>query len=204
MKILVGCEESQSVTQHMRKQGHDAHSCDLYSSSHDDESLHQYHLQGDLFYHFDNPPQGVDQWDMVVAFPPCTYLAVSGNRWMHDERFPNRQNDRLDAIRFVERIWSLDCERICIENPIGVLSTQWRRPTQYIQPYEYGHTISKKTCLWLRGLNPLEPTDIRECDREASKQWYTSALNEKSAEARRKVRSKTFKGIAEAMSQQWS
>ena len=204
MNVLVACEESQSVTQHMRMRGHNAFSCDLYSSSHADESLHQYHLVGDLFYHFNNPPKSVSKWDMIIAFPPCTFLTVSGNRWMHDERFPNRQNDRLDALNFVKKIWELECERIAIENPIGVLSTQWMKPTQYIQPYEYGHTISKKTCLWLKGLSSLEPTDIRQCDREASKRWYVSALNEKSAEARRKARSKTFQGVAEAMSLQWS
>ena len=205
MNILIVCEESQSVLENMRKQGHNAYSCDLYSSSHDDVSLHRYHLKGDLFYHFDNPPKSVSKWGMVIAFPPCTYLTVSGNRWMHDKtRFPNRQKDRLDALNFVKRIWSLDCPRIAIENPVGVLSTQWMRPTQYVQPYEYGHTISKKTCLWLKGLNPLEPTDIQECDKEKSKAWYTSALNEKTSEARRKARSKTFQGIAEAMASQWS
>ena len=188
----------------MRKQGHNAYSCDLYDSSHDDVSLHRYHLVGDLFHYFDNPPKGAESWDMIIAFPPCTYLTCSGNRWMNDERFPNRQNDRLDAIEFVKRIWSLDCPKIAIENPIGVLSTQWMKPTQYIQPFEYGHTISKKTCLWLKGLSSLEPTDERVCDKKASKQWYTSALNEKTSEARRKARSKTFHGIACAMATQWS
>ena len=187
----------------MRKQGHNAYSCDLYESSHEDESLHEYHLRGDLFHFFNNPPKGVDKWDMIIAFPPCTYLTVSGNRWFNDERFPNRQKDRLDALKFVKRIWELDCAKIAIENPIGVLSTHWMKPTQYVQPYEFGHTISKKTCLWLKGLNPLEPTDERVCDREASKKWYVSALNEKSAEARRKARSKTFQGIAQAMASQW-
>lgn len=203
MNVLIACEESQRVTEYMRAQGHNAYSCDLYASSHEDTNLHQYHLQGCLFYHFDNPPKNVKSWDMIIAFPPCTYLTVSGNRWMHDSRYPNRQNDRHDAIKFVKRIWELDCEKIAIENPIGVLSTQWKRPTQYVQPYEYGHVISKKTCLWLKGLNPLKPTDIREVDRDASKAWYVSALNEKSAEARRKARSKTFEGIAQAMANQW-
>jgi hypothetical protein len=153
------------------------------------------------------------KWDMIIAFPPCTYLTVTGNRWFNYEKYGDkaiqRMLDRNDAIKFFMRIANADCDRIAIENPVGVMSTQWRKPDQIIQPYQYGDAYEKRTCLWLKGLPMLSPTKIVETpDRIQFKsgktmaKWYVEAGN-LSKEQRALVRSKTFPGIAKAMAEQW-
>ena len=206
MKILVACEYSGIVRDAFIEKGHDAWSCDILPTEGRMEFNHK-HLQIDLDYVLD-PRQN---WDMIIAFPPCTFLANVGNAWMNSPLYPNRKEDREVAKKFVRRIWNADAKYICIENPIGCLSTSWKKPTQYIQPYEYGHDATKKTCLWLKNLPKLRPTsnmtkkDVTmhtykngrsECD------WFykTSLLPHSQ---RGKARSKFWEGIADAMADQW-
>jgi site-specific DNA-cytosine methylase len=207
MKILVACEYSGIVRDAFCREGHDAWSCDILPTEGSIAFNHK-HLQIDLDYVLD-PRQN---WDMIIAFPPCTFLSNVGNAWMNSPLYPNRKEDRETAKKFVRRIWNADAKYICIENPIGCLSTSWQKPTQYIQPYEFGHDATKKTCLWLKNLPKLRPTsdmtkeDVtmhtykngrRECD------WFykTSLLPHSQ---RSKARSKFWEGIADAMADQWS
>jgi hypothetical protein len=185
MKVLVACEESQEVTAAFIAAGHDAMSCDLYHPG----AKGLPHYQGDLFDVLG------DGWDLVIAHPPCTAIAVSGNRWYAGTQA------RCDAIAFVERIWFFEGYRgpLCIENPVGVLTTQSRLPVkpQYIQPWQFGHGETKRTGLWLRDLPPLAPTNI-VCGRE-QRIWKMAPGPD-----RQRERSKTFPGIAAAMAAQWS
>ena len=143
----------------------------------------------------------------MIAHPPCTFLTVSGNKWMNHPRFPNRKRDRERAIKFVLGLAHSDISRIAIENPVGVLSTRWRKPDQYIQPYEFGHPETKKTGLWLKGLPKLLPTNVVEPQFVIGKQdgkkysptHYMTAQNGN----RSKLRSITYQGIADAMAAQW-
>jgi len=201
MKILIACEYSGTVRDAFKKLGHDAWSCDILPCDSDP----QYHYQCDIKEVLDK------DWDMIIAHPPCTYLTVTGNRWFKDEykeRFPTRQQDRLDAIDFFMLFANHPCPKICIENPLGIMSTRWRKPDQIIQPYQFGHVEAKKTCLWLKGLPPLVHTKIVEPEYTTFKSgkrmatWYTDALKLPPHE-RMKVRSKTFQGIADAMANQW-
>lgn len=152
-------------------------------------------------------------WDIIIAFPPCTYLTVTGNRWFNIEKYGDkaiqRHKDRVDAIEFFMTIANADCEKFCIENPIGVMSSKWRKPDQVVQPYMFGHETTKATCLWLKGLPLLEPTNIvskgvvvvNASGNRMSKWCYeTSCLPHND---RAKARSKTFNGIACAMAIQW-
>ena len=155
MKILVACEESQAVTIEFRKLGHEAYSCDIEPCS---GGHPEWHLQQDVV------PLLKEKWDMIIAFPPCTYLTVTGNRWFNVERYGEkaikRHKDREKAIEFFMLFVNADCPRIAIENPVGVMSTNYRKPDQIIQPYEFGDPFEKKTCLWLKGLPLLKPTEI--------------------------------------------
>jgi site-specific DNA-cytosine methylase len=155
MKILVACEESQAVTIELRKLGHEAYSCDIIECS---GGHPEWHLQQDVI------PLLKEKWDMIIAFPPCTYLTVNGNRWFNVERYGEkaiqRQKDREDAIKFFMAFADADCDRIAIENPVGIMSSTWRKPNQIINPYEFGDPFEKKTCLWLKGLPELKPTNI--------------------------------------------
>jgi len=180
-KILVACEFSGKVREAFRKQGHDAWSCDIIPS--DDNS--PYHIQDDVLSHLN------DNWDMMIAFPPCTYLCVSGARWFKDRK-PQQEN----ALDFVHKLMCSDIPKICIENPVGVISTRIKKPDQIIQPYEYGHGETKKTCLWLKNLPKLKPTNIVE-GRENRIHKMAPSKN------RGKLRSITYDGIAEAMAKQW-
>lgn len=184
MNILVGCETSQEVLAAFMALGHTGMSCDKYYPG--EKGLP--HYQGDLF---DILGCG---WDLVIAHPPCTHLAVSGNRWYAGTQ------QRLDAIAFVERIWFFDGYKgpLAIENPVGVLSTQSRLPVapQYIQPWQFGHGETKKTGLWLRDLPPLAPTNTAEGREQRIWKMPPSA-------GRQKERSRTYSGIAQAMAQQW-
>ena len=207
MKIAVICEYSGTVRDAFTKLGHDASSFDILPS----ESPGK-HYQGDIMQ---LPLDYWKQFDLAICHPPCTYLTVTGNKWYYhpedkglplEERrphpkFPNRKNDREEAVKFFIYLSQLPIEKIAIENPVGIISTRWRKPDQIIQPYEYGHVESKKTCLWLKNLPKLIPTKIVNPDKityENGKtfgKWYAW----KSA----KERSKTFEGIAEAMANQW-
>lgn len=196
MKILVACEFSGTVREELIKRGHDVMSCDLEPSETPGP-----HYQGDVFDIIN------DGWDMMIAHPPCTYLAVSGNRWMKDN--PVRQKQRDEAIKFFIAIANANIPKICIENPVGVMSTHYRKPDQYIQPFEYGHPETKKTGLWLKGLPKLEPTKIvvpewiiGKDGKRYSRIHYMSQWSNPTDRA--KERSRTYSGIAQAMAEQWA
>lgn len=182
MKVAVLCEYSGRVRDAFIKRGHDAISCDILPSEQPGP-----HKQGDLFSF---------EWsgyDLIIAHPPCTALAVSGNRWYAGSE------DRYKAAMFVQRIWNLDCKKMCIENPVGVINSllpEMPKP-QYIQPWMFGHGETKKTGLWLRGLPELKPTNIVE-GRE-QRIWKMPP-----SEDRAHLRSLTYQGIADAMAEQWS
>jgi len=204
MKILVGCEESQAVTIELRKLGHEAFSCDVMESS---GGYPQWHIQGDLLKELHKG------WDMLIAFPPCTHLAVSGARHFEQKIKDGRQQQGIDF--FMEMI-NAPIDKICVENPIGIMSTKYRKPDQIIQPYMFGDKAQKSTCLWLKNLPLLVPTNIVEKGefiefvskkgvKKRQPKWYFDALkNSKNASERSKLRSKTFKGIAKAMATQFT
>lgn len=185
MKILVACEESQAVTIELRRLGHEAYSCDIIPCS---GGHPEWHLQVDALELLKM------KWDMILAFPPCTHLAVSGARYFEQKRKDGRQQAAID---FFMRFANSDCPRIAIENPVGIMSTVWKKPDQIIQPWQFGHGETKKTCLWLKGLPPLIPTEIVE-GRE-QRIWKMPP-----SEDRAKNRAKTFPGIAKAMAEQWA
>jgi hypothetical protein len=184
MKVLVACEFSGVVRAAFRKLGHDAWSCDLLPAGDGSE----FHLLGDCRDHLHTP------WDMMIAHPPCTYLASSGLHW--NKRIPGRAELTEEAIEFVMTLANAPISRIAIENPIGCLSTRWRKPDQIIQPWMFGHGETKATCLWLKNLPKLEPTDI-VAGRE-QRIWKLPPSPD-----RWKMRSITYQGIADAMAQQW-
>lgn len=204
MRILVGCEESQAVTIELRKLGHEAFSCDVMESS---GGYPQWHIQGDLLKELHKG------WDMLIAFPPCTHLAVSGARHFEQKIKDGRQQQGIDF--FMEMI-NAPIDKICVENPIGIMSTKYRKPSQIIQPYMFGDKAQKSTCLWLKNLPLLVPTNIVEKGefiefiskkgvKKRQPKWYFDALkNSKNASERSKLRSKTFKGIAKAMATQFT
>jgi hypothetical protein len=210
MRILVACEESQTITKEFRALGHEAYSCDILPCS---GGHPEWHLQGDVF-NFVN--QG---WDLMVAHPPCTYLSVSGARHMYNKDGSinqDRAKNQLEALNFVQKLMDVDIPRIAIENPISVISSKIRKPDQIIQPYMFGDKASKSTCLWLKNLPKLVATNVVEkgefkewIDKKTGKTkrqatWYYDALiNSKTPEERRTLRSKTFKGIAQAIASQW-
>lgn len=181
MKILVACEFSGELRRRLRLLGHNAWSCDLEPAQDDSP----FHLQVDLMRVLDR------NWDAIIAFPPCTHLCISGARW-----WASRQKLQKQAIEFVKRIWNTDCPRICIENPIGILGKVLGPKYQVIQPWMHGHGETKATCLWLKGLPFLKPTNIVE-KREPK------ILNMSRTRNRSKNRSRTYPGIAEAMALQW-
>ena len=204
MKILVACEESQAVTIEFRKLGHEAYSCDIEPCS---GGHPEWHLQQDVI------PLLKEKWDMIIAFPPCTYLTVTGNRWFNVERYGDsaiqRIKDREEAIKFFMLFANADCDRIAIENPVGIMSSTYRKPNQIINPWQFGDPYEKKTCLWLKGLPELKPTNIvdipprKQFDSGKSMPaWYAEAWH-LPKEERAKLRSKTFPGIAKAMAEQW-
>lgn len=184
MRVLVACEESQEVCKAFRALGHEAYSCDIQECS---GGHPEWHLQQDVI------PLLSEKWDMILAFPPCTNLAVSGARWFEQKREDGRQQEAID---FFMRFVNADCEYIAIENPVGIMSTHYRKPDQIIQPWMFGHGETKATCLWLKGLPPLEPTDI--VDGREQRVWKMTPGPD-----RAKLRSKTFPGIARAMAEQW-
>ena len=223
MKILLACEESQAVCNEFRKLGHEAFSCDILPTSGPNP---EWHIQDDVFNVIKN-----DKWDLMIAFPPCTHLAVSGARHFKQKIQDGRQKK---AIKFFKRLWNAKIKYICIENPVGIMSTQLRPPDQYIHPYYFGDPFQKKTGLWLKNLNPLihvweengkkwkndfaSPTMIAEAldnmlvtHTKDKGEFITFPSGKKMAkwynDAQDKTghkRSKTFKGIAKAMAKQFS
>jgi hypothetical protein len=208
MKILVACEESQAVTIEFRKLGHEAYSCDILPSS---GGYPEWHIQGDVLDQLDKG------WDMMIAFPPCTHLAVSGARHFEAKKKDGRQQDGID---FFMKMVNAPIERIAIENPIGIMSSIYRKPDQIIQPYYFGDEFQKTTCLWLKNMPKLyhakevnlfesEVTHVGKGEfitfdsgKKMSK-WYAEYAFDKTGN-RSKERSKTFPGIAAAMASQWS
>jgi site-specific DNA-cytosine methylase len=204
LKVLVACEESQTVTIELRKLGHEAYSCDLEECS---GGRPEWHIQGDALKEAYS-----GNYDMMIAHPPCTYLTVTGNKWMKPEfkdRFPDRPQQRLDAIDFFMKLYNAPIEKIAIENPVGIMSTQFRKPNQYVHPYFFGDKHSKKTGLWLRGLKLLVPTNIVEPEMYTYKDgrkdpmWHFESMKLPPKE-RSKYRSKTFPGIAKQLAFQWA
>jgi hypothetical protein len=193
MKVLCACEESQAVTIELRKLGHEAYSCDIQECS---GGHPEWHIQGDVV------PLLKEQWDMIIAFPPCTHLAVSGAAWFEEKKKDGRQQDAID---FFMLFTDLDCPKVAIENPIGIMSKIYRKPDQIIQPYMFGHAESKATCLWLKGLPPLIDTNnvkrnlVDLPKNQAQRMHYLPPSSDRS-----KLRSKTFQGIARAMAKQWT
>jgi len=182
--VLIACEESQAVTMAFREKGIKAFSCDILPCS---GGHPEWHIQGDVTQIL------VKGWDMIIAFPPCTHLAVSGARWFAEKRADGRQQAAID---FFMLFANVDCPKVAIENPVGIMSTEWRKPDQIIQPWMFGHGETKATCLWLNGLPLLKPTEIVE-GRE-QRIWKMAPSEERS-----KLRSKTYTGIARAMAEQW-
>jgi hypothetical protein len=183
MRILVACEFSGIVRQAFRIRGHDAWSCDLLPA----EDGSYFHIQQDarrVIYHY-------PRWDMMIAFPPCTHLAVSGARW-----FYRKLKEQKQAIEFFMELLNAPVEKIAVENPIGVMSTRYRPPDQIIQPWQFGHGETKATCIWLKGLPKLVPTNIVEGRR-------ARVHREPPSPERWKNRSRTLPGIADAMGMQW-
>lgn len=238
MNVLVACEESQRVCAAFRERGHNAFSCDILPCS---GGHPEWHIQGDALellnpgiqleglsheYYGIKPFRTMDgeyhfitgKWDMIIAHPPCTYLTVTGNRWFNVDRYGEkavqRHKDREDAIKFFMAFALSDCPRIAIENPIGHMSTAYRKPDQIIHPYMFGDPARKATCLWLKGLSHLIPTDIVDPGEIVGKGFSVGAsLNYARDEQGKilpwndprtaKIRSKTFPGIARAMAEQW-
>jgi hypothetical protein len=197
MGVLIACEESQAVTKEMRSLGIEAYSCDIKPCS---GGHTEWHIQGDV------TPLLDQEWDMIIAFPPCTDLAVSGARWFEIKRKDGRQQKSID---FFMLFANAKCNRVAIENPVGIISSVWRKPDQIIQPFEYGDSYSKKTCLWLKNLPLLVPTNVVDKGGQVKfksgntmSKWYSDSFNLPQKE-RASFRSKTPNGIAKAMASQW-
>ena len=225
MRVLVACEESQAVTIELRKLGHEAFSCDLLPCS---GGHPEWHYQTDVFEVIKG-----GGWDMMIAFPPCTYLTVTANKWLKDQK-PlksgalvgiDRRNARQDAIDFFIKLANSNIHKIAIENPVGCISSVWRKADQIIHPYYFGDSHRKATCLWLKNLPKLyhnksinlfdqnithvdqgessEWIDSKTKKMKRQPKWYAMAKKGKELGDRSKERSKTFLGIAKAMAEQW-
>lgn len=207
MKVLVACEESQEVCKAFRKLGHDAYSCDIQEPS---GGHPEWHIMGDALKAIeggqvctmDGEMHSVGKWDLIIAHPPCTYLSNAGARFLYPKGVLNEERLKLGlaAKEFFMAFYNADCEKICIENPTPSRVYELPKYTQIIQPYMFGHPVQKRTCLWLKGLEPLKPTEIVE-ERESTKvpgNWFN-----KGGKERQINRAKTFPGIARAMAEQW-
>jgi site-specific DNA-cytosine methylase len=184
MRVLVACEESQVVCSAFRARGHEAYSCDIVPTTGKNK---WWHFQRSIF----DVLALTKGWDMMIAFPPCTHLSVSGARW-----FKEKEIEQKEAIRFFMKLVNADIPKIAIENPVGIMSTTYRKPDQIIQPWQFGHGETKATCLWLKNLPKLVPTNIVE-GREHRVHKMAPGPN------RARDRAVTFQGIAEAMAEQW-
>lgn len=222
--LLVACEESQRVCTAFRERGWNAFSCDLQECS---GGHPEWHIQGDVlglidgdceFETMDGQKHKIDgQWDLIIAHPPCTYLTVTGNRWFNVERYGakaiEREGEREEGAEFFMHFVNAKCEHIAIENPVGCMSTRYRKPNQIIQPYWFGDRAQKKTCLWLKGLPNLEPTNMVDAGEfingmsAGASAYYAVDENGKilpwNDPRTAKIRSKTFWGVARAMADQW-
>lgn len=216
MRVLIACEESQTITKAFRKRGHEAFSCDLLPCS---GGHPEWHYQQDVFTVLDK------SWDLMIAHPPCTMIAGSSVQWLSNPedkhlpfeerrphpKYPNRRNDMLESIEFVKALYNCNIERVAIENPVGLLGTRWRKADQIIQPYQFGDEATKTTCLWLKNLPLLKHTNIVGkgertvfASGKSHPKWYADALaNAKTKQERQTLRSKTFPGIADAIADQY-
>jgi len=232
MKILVACEESQAITKELRLLGFRAYSCDLLPCS---GGHPEWHFQSDVFKVIEDRGgrlqngkyyRSEKKWDMMIAHPPCTYLAVSGAQWYYHPKdnllptserrphpkYPNRAQDREEALRFFIALAEAPIDKIAIENPIGIVSTRYRKPDQIVQPYMFGDEATKTTCLWTKNMPQIVPTNvvgkgerIQFKSGKSQPKWYSDALvKAKTPEERRTLRSKTFPGMAKAMAEQWT
>ena len=198
MRILLACEESQAVCKEFRSLGHEAYSNDILETSGINP---EWHLLGDVRNYL------YQDWDLIIAFPPCTDLASSGAAWFEQKRKDGRQQESID---FFMLFTQLDCQRVVIENPVGIMSSHYRKPDQIIQPHQFGDPYEKRTCLWLKGLPLLKATNQVKPEArtiyasgKSMPTWYADAWGKPKAD-RSRIRSKTFPGIAKAMAQQWS
>jgi site-specific DNA-cytosine methylase len=180
MKVLVACEFSGIVREAFGARGHKVASCDILPSE-----MPGFHFRSDVQRLLGWP------WDLLLAFPPCTHLAASGARWFSQKRI-----EQIQAIAFFMAFAASKIKRVCIENPVGIMSTHWRKPDQIVQPWQFGHGETKATCLWLKNLPPLTPTNIVPGREQRVHRLPPSA-------DRWKQRSRTYQGIAEAMAEQW-
>lgn len=217
MKVLIACEESQTVCKAFRAKGHEAYSCDIIEPS---GGHPEWHILGDalaalnggVIITMDGVEHDVGKWDLLIAHPPCTHLAASGERWFAKGNKPLYL--RFESAAFFLRFAEADIPKICVENPVGKMSTYFRRPDCIIQPYEFGHHARKKTCLWLKGLPALRPTNVVDAG-DILPGGYSVGASADSAKDETgkilrwndprtaKIRSKTFSGIAKAMAEQW-
>ena len=234
MNVLVACEESQRVCTAFREKGHNAFSCDILPCS---GGHPEWHIQGDVLKVL-NPSfvplgdgweetriKGIEfntcdgkehfvnnKWDIIIAHPPCQFLTNTGNPYLNVEKWGEkaiqRAKDREAAFEFFMKFANADCDKICVENPIGYPNTHFRKPDQIIQPWQFGHPFTKATCLWLKGLEPLKPTVTEKPENCKSYAWETM-IDERgktiswNSELSRKLRSKTFDGVANAMANAW-
>jgi hypothetical protein len=192
MKVLIACEFSGVVREAFHQLGHDAWSCDLLETE-----CQGQHILEDVSTHLEG-------WDLIIAHPPCTYLSIAGTAWWNK---PGRAELRKQAASFFLGLYNAPCPKVCIENPVGYMNTHFRKPDQIINPFQFGHHERKRTCLWLRGLPLLQPTllvqpEAPTCiDYTGKKRYSVDKLSP--SKDRWKLRSRTYKGIAEAMAQQW-
>ena len=225
MNVLIACEESQRVCKAFREKGHNAFSCDILECS---GGHPEWHIQGDVleilngdreFMTNDGTDHYIYEWDLIIAHPPCTYLTVTGNRWFNVERYGDkarqRQKDREEAAEFFMRFWDCDCKRVVIENPIGYMSSYFRKADQIIHPYYFAESKNdencerKATCLWMRGVEPLKyeikysPRVIKYKNGKGTDSPWHMATMSLPPDERARARSKTFPGIARAMAEQW-
>tara|TARA_R100001460_G_scaffold70790_1_gene111488 strand:+ start:55 stop:726 length:672 start_codon:yes stop_codon:yes gene_type:complete len=210
MKVLIACEESQATCKEFRKLGHEAYSCDILEQS---GGYPEWHIKGDAIKEAYS-----GKYDLMIAHPPCTYLAVSGARWLYNKdgsKNKERWHNQEQALNFVRKLLNAPIKHIALENPVSVISSHIRKPNQIVQPYMFGDEAQKSTCLWLKNLPLLKPTNIvgkgefvqfigKDGKKKKQPKWYFEALkNAKTTEERRTLRSKTFKGMAEAFAEQW-
>lgn len=211
LKVLIACEESQAITKEFRRLGVEAYSCDLIVSS---GGYPEWHIQGDAIVEAYSK-----KYDLMIAHPPCTYLAVSGARWLYNKdgsKNIERWQNQDEALSFVQKLMDAPIEHIAIENPISTISSHIRKPDQIIQPYFFGDEASKSTCIWLKNLPLITPTNIvgkgefvewttpNGVTKRQTKWYYDSLKNTRTKDERSKLRSKTFPGMANAIAEQWT
>ncbi len=203
MKVLIACEYSGTVREAFKAKGHDAWSCDILPTE-----IKGQHLEGDVLNFLDR------EWDLMIAHPPCTYLSNAGIRWFNEDKYGDKAKERkrlrLKAMDFVKKLYDSSIEKICIENPVGYLNNNWRKPDQIIQPYYFGDPESKRTCLWYKNLKPLihgnhVKPKIYAYYKTGKKKGKPIYFNDYChfSNDRGKIRSKFWDGIANAMAQQW-